>query len=134
MSAKQLELVYAAPAAPPQGPQVTAEQVEQLVAVLREAGDWISAKEIAAKMGEDACDRLVRAVASAARPAVVSFPGSRGYKLWSLCTVPEITHCIQAFESQGHDMVKCAVLYRAAYHKHFGGAPDALFNARGNAV
>ncbi|MCX6952590.1 MAG: hypothetical protein NTV51_10570 [Verrucomicrobia bacterium] len=119
----QLELDYSAPA-PPAAPQVTPEQVEQLVAVLRDAGDWISAKDIAAKMGEDVDDRDVRAIASIARPVVVSFPGSPGYKLWGLCTVAEITRCIHAFHSQGSDMIKCAVVYRVAYHKHFGGAPE----------
>jgi hypothetical protein len=104
-------------------PDVSPAQVEQLVAVLRAAGGWLTAREIAATMGEGTSDREVRAIASAACPAVVSFPGSKGYKLWQLCTVAEITHAIEAFESQGSDMIKRAVLYRQAYHRRFRGAP-----------
>lgn len=104
-------------------PEVSAEEVAQLVAVLTEAAGWLTAKEIAAQMGEGVSDRTVRAIASAACPAVVSFPGSRGYKLWQLCEIGEINHCIEAFESQGSDMIKRAVLYRQAYHRRFRGAP-----------
>lgn len=103
-------------------PEVTTEEIAQLVAVLDEAGAWMTAKEIAAKIGGETNERSVRAIASAACPAVVSFPGSRGYKLWQLCEVGEIDHCIEAFESQGRDMLKRAVLYRQAYHRRFRGA------------
>lgn len=103
-------------------PAVSPEDVARLLAVLREAGGWLTAKEIAARMPEGTSDREVRAVASAACPQVVSFPGSKGYKLWLLCTVAEIDHAIGAFESQGRDMIKRAVLYRQAYHRRFGGA------------
>ncbi|MBL9187883.1 MAG: hypothetical protein JNK23_10415 [Opitutaceae bacterium] len=105
-------------------PAHSPEEVAALVAVLREAGDWLTAKECAARMPDGTSDRDVRALASAACPQVVSFPGSKGYKLWTLCTVEEINHCIQAFESQGHDMIKRAVVYRQAYHRRFRGAPS----------
>ncbi len=104
-------------------PAVSPAEVEQLVAVLREAGDWRTARELAAALGEGANERSVRLVASVACPAVVSFPGSRGYKLWQLCSIEEIDHAIEAFESQGRDMLKRAVLYRQAYHKRFRGSP-----------
>lgn len=104
-------------------PAISAEEIERLVAILRDAGDWMTAKEIAEKIGNGQTDRRVRRVASAARPVVVSFPGSKGYKLWQLCTVAEIDHCIAALESQGSDMIKGAVLYRQAYHRRFRGAP-----------
>jgi len=106
-------------------PEFSAEEIDRLVQVLRDAGDWITAKEIAARMGEGFTDRTVRAMASATRPAVVSFPGSKGYKLWHLCTLAEINHCIEAFESQGRDMLKGGVIYRQAYHRRFRGAPEA---------
>ena len=106
-------------------PEVSPEQVAQLVDVLGAAGDWLTAKEIAARMGEGISDRTVRLIASAACPAVVSFPGSKGYKLWRLCAIGEISHCIEAFESQGCDMIKRAVLYRQPYHRRFRGAPEA---------
>ena len=113
--------------------EVSAEQVEQLVAVLRQEGDWLTAEAIAARMGQGVSDRKVRKIASAACPAVVSFPGSRGYKLWQLCEVGEINHCIEAFESQGNDMIKRAVLYRQAYHRRFRGAPEIMRDASENA-
>jgi hypothetical protein len=105
-------------------PEVSEAEIARLVAVLREAGDWLTAREIAARMGEGVSDRAVRAIASAAAPAVVSFPGSKGYKLWQLCTVAEVSHAIEAIESQGKDMIKRAVLYRQAYHRRWHGAPE----------
>ncbi len=105
-------------------PAVSEADVAQLVAVLREAGDWLTAKECAALMGDGVTDRAGRAIASAARPVVVSFPGSKGYKLWQLCTIAEVSHCIATFESQGSEMIKMAVLYRQAFHKRFSGAPE----------
>jgi hypothetical protein len=109
-------------------PAISEAEVAMLVKVLREEGAWLTAKEIANRLGmreTDASERHVRKIASAACPAVVSFPGSKGYKLWELCEVAEINHCIEAFESQGRDMIKRAVLYRQAYHRRFRGAPGA---------
>ena len=103
-------------------PEVSPAEIEALVRVLFDAGTWLTAAEIAAKVG-GVSDRFVRKVASAACPAVVSYPGSPGYKLWNLCTVEEINHAIDAIESQAKDMLKRAVLYRQAYHKRFRGAP-----------
>ncbi|MBI5768719.1 MAG: hypothetical protein HZA93_13055 [Verrucomicrobia bacterium] len=116
-------------------PEVSAAEVERLVALLadlkswqaeheKRAG-WATAQELAKQLGEDVSDRCVRKIASAACPAIVSFPGSKGYKLWQLCTIDEIGHCIEAFESQGKDMFQRAILYRRAYHKRFRGAPEA---------
>ena len=115
-------------------PDVSPADVAQLVALLQglpswqpeheKRGGWATAAELAAQLGEDFSDRWVRKVASAAVPAIVSFPGSRGYKLWQLCTVEEVAHCIESFESQGSDMIKRAVLYRRAYHRRFRGAPE----------
>lgn len=114
-------------------PEVTPEQVEQLVAVLvigaktepknererkRIEAGWMTAEEIAAQI-PDATERSVRRIASAAAPAVVSFPGSPGYKIWAKCSVDEINHAIEAFESQARDMIKRAHLFRQAYHRRF---------------
>lgn len=123
-------------------PAVSPDEVEQLVTILagapawlkaqqendpeaKDAKGWLTAKQIAGQMGEDATERWVRKVASAAAPAVVSYPGSPGYKLWQLCSVEEISHCIESFESQGKDMFKRSVLYRRAYHARFRGAPES---------
>lgn len=117
-------------------PEVSLAEVQQLVAALvemtaqppdtpngsrnRPAG-WFTAAEIATKLGDDWSDREVRKVASAAGAGIVSFPGSPGYKLWGECTVAEIDHCIDAFESQARDMIKRAHGYRLAYHRRFRG-------------
>ncbi len=116
-------------------PEISAAEMERLVALLadlkswqdkhEERDGWATAHELATKLGDEVSDRWVRKVASAACPAIVSFPGSRGYKLWQLCTVEEINHCIESFESQGSDMLKRAVVYRRAYHRRFRGAPPA---------
>lgn len=112
-------------------PEITPEQVGQLIALLRTGHDdeavrlkrkgWMTAAEIAARM-EDGTDRLVRKIAAAAGEAVVSYPGSPGYKLWELCSVEEINHAIEAFESQARDMIKRAAMFRRAYHRRFRGA------------
>lgn len=102
-------------------PEVPQEQVEQLVAVLREGGGWMTAEEIAGKI-EGTTERRIRKIASAAAPAVVSFPGSPGYKLWAACSVDEINHAIESFEAQATDMIKRANLYRQAYHRRFRGS------------
>jgi hypothetical protein len=134
--AESLELALKLPE-----PEITPEQIDRLVAVLRDAEahraaipatgrrqpppGWLTAAEIADLMGATMTDREVRAIASAACPSVVSYPGSPGYKLWQLCTIAEIDHCIEAFESQGSDMIKRAALYRRAYHCRFRGSPRA---------
>lgn len=119
-------------------PPVSPADVERFLAVLRDwesarppqqegekprSPGWLWATEIGAKL--DASDRFVRKLAAASCPAVVSFPGSPGYKLWQLCSLEEVGHCIEAFESQGRDMFKRAILYRRAYHARFRGAPEA---------
>jgi hypothetical protein len=104
-------------------PDISPAEVESLVGVLRSAEGWLTAREIAARMAHGTTDRDVRAIASAARPVVVSYPGSPGYKLWQRCSVAEIDNCIAAFERQSREMTKGAVLYRQAYHRRFRGAP-----------
>ncbi len=111
-------------------PEVSEAQIEQLVNVLFKglhwlpeeerikANGWMTAAQIASQM-EDMSDRLVRKIAGAAAPGVVSYPGSPGYKLWGACTIEEINHAIEAFEAQAKDMIKRASLYRRAYHRRF---------------
>lgn len=113
---------------PDPAPVATIEDVERVVWVLNRADEfqrpgerpnngWLTAREIASALEDDMTDRKIRKVASASVPQIVSYPGSPGYKLFSRCTVDEINHCINAFESQGKDMIKRAILYRTAYHK-----------------
>lgn len=114
-------------------PEISPEQIAQLVAVIgrglhwlpeedrAKAAGWMTAEQIASQM-EEVSDRKVRKIASAAAPAVVSYPGSPGYKLWAACSVEEINHAIESFEAQARDMIKRAHLYRQAYHARFRGA------------
>jgi hypothetical protein len=102
---------------------VSTADVELLVAALRSMERWVTAGDLAVHLGAGYSDRKVRAIAAAAVPQIVSYPGSPGYKLWQFCSVAEIDHCIEAFESQGSDMIKRAVLYRQAYHRRFRGQP-----------
>lgn len=106
------------------GRVVSAEDVERLVKVLKEAGVWLTAREIAARIGPPANERSIRAAANAACPAVISYPGSPGYRLMSACTVEEINHSIAAFQSQGTEMLKRANLIARAYHRRAFGARD----------
>lgn len=99
---------------------VSADDVEHLLGQFGEG--WRTAQDIALVLTWT--DRKVRAVASAAMPQIVSYPGSPGYRLFEHCTIEEINHCIESFESQGRDMLKRAVLYRQAYHRRFRGSPQ----------
>lgn len=100
--------------------QVNAEDLELVVRTLQGRG-WMLAEEIAAKLGPGWNDRKVRAVCSAAVPGVLSYPGSKGYKLWAEATVEEIDHAINAIERQANEMTQRAFHYRRAYHARFRG-------------
>ena len=109
-------------------PRVDAVEIQKLIDVLRRSRAWMTARQICEMLygqTSDALERRVRSSASAAVPEVVSYPGSPGYRLWSECTVEEINHCIEAFESQGRDMLKRAVAYRIAYHRQHRGVKSA---------
>lgn len=96
-------------------PEASPEDVRRLCGVL--AGrEWTTAAELAGLMGPGWTDRKVRAVARAATPGIVSFPGSPGYKLLRECSLDEINRAIDAFRSQANDMTARAVLYHNAYH------------------
>lgn len=100
--------------------QVNPEDVEALVRVLQGKG-WMLAEQIAAALGGTWTDRKVRSVCAASVPGVLSFPGSKGYKLWAECTVEEIDHAINAIEKQAAEMTQRAFHYRRAYHARFRG-------------
>lgn len=71
-------------------PAVSIQDAERLVAALEERADWTSAADLALALYGSATPgnkRRVRVIARAVGDGVVSFPGSPGYKLWSLCTV-----------------------------------------------
>lgn len=109
-------------------PAVSTDEVARVIEVLRRGKEWMTAKEIALALGVQPTpsqERRIRAAASVAMPAIVSYPGSPGYRLWSACSVAEIQHAIAAFETQGKEMIKRGVLYRRAYHAgHRGPAVE----------
>ena len=77
------------------------EDVERVVAILQ-ANGALKAAEIAALMGLPATEnskRKVRAIARAARPGILSFPNSDGYKLSKDCTLEEINVCVSHWDS-----------------------------------
>lgn len=111
------ELGFDLPAQTTGGRVVSPEDVARLVKILTEAEGWLTAREIAARIGPPANERGIRAAANAACPQVISYPGSPGYRLMSACTIEEINHCIAAIQSQGTEMLKRANLITRAYHK-----------------
>lgn len=115
---QQAEIDFSRPV--DKAPVATPDDVADLVELLRGRG-WLKAEQVAALSSGAMNDRKVRRIARAARPVVVSYPGSPGYKLWEDCTVEEINHAIAAFDAQAKDMTQCAHIYRMAYHKHFRG-------------
>lgn len=113
----QAEIDFTSPTKEP--PAASVGEVARLVELLSGKG-WQTAAELAVRSGGWS-DRKVRLIASAAVPGVVSYPGSPGYKLWAECSVEEINHAIEAFESQARDMAGRAIFYRQAYHGRFRG-------------
>lgn len=115
----QLELDYSARVMGA-APDVSDEDVERLIAFL-DGRDWTTGREIQAALGWN--ERKVRAASRASRPRIVSFPGSRGYKRFELCTVPEHDACVRAFRAQRDDMDASLLIYSRAYHSRFAGTP-----------
>lgn len=119
-------------------PEVNPADVARLVGELRRAkaqpvaegarkkSGRLSAAELAVIFyGNDSetSKRRIRAIAKAARPRVVSFPGSDGYDLWSRCTQPEILHAIEAMQAAGRTYLDEALVYSKAYHAQYRGEP-----------
>lgn len=127
ISISQLEIDYSAPAAQPVGEAAavaTAAEVEKLVQTLRENGK-MTAAQICLKWGWPATDnnkRKVRAIASAARPGIVSFPASGGYKLAQDCTLAEIDGAIRSWDAQIREATVNKKLYLDLKHSMGGGA------------
>lgn len=113
----QTELTFAGPSAAPVASQ---EEVEWLFFLLKGRG-WRTAAQLEAAACGTKNDRKIRAIARAAAPGIVSYPGSPGYKLWEECTVEEINHCLNAWESQIRDNTLRRHLYEQAYHTRFSG-------------
>lgn len=104
------------------GPRFAPEEVQRLVGELQAAGGALTAGLLALRMFSNDTEghrRRVRAIASAARPRVVSFPGSNGYDLWDRCSEADIRHGIAAIRTQATAMLRDAALYQAAFEVRF---------------
>jgi hypothetical protein len=75
--------------------------VADLVEFLRGRG-WMTAAQVSAATGWD--DRKVRELASQS-DEVISFPGSKGYKLLGACTADEYEHYRLARRNQARAMI-----------------------------
>lgn len=107
-------------------PQATPQQVQRLIAELRQAGKSLFAAELALKLfgkATETAKRRVRAVAKAAKPRVVSFPGSDGYDLLARVKVAELWRCIYELEDAATSLTKEAAMYRRALHSGYRGEP-----------
>lgn len=106
-------------------PAIAPEDIGRVVDVLKQAPGWMTASEIAVKLhglSSPTLERKIRAIASAAAPQIVSYPGSPGYRLWTAALpLDEVNHCIEALQAQGEDMIRRANVYRAAYHRRYRG-------------
>lgn len=66
-------------------------------------------------------ERIVRACARKARPRIVSYPGSRGYRLWEDCTTKDLHSCMDGFRRQRDDMDESYLIYTRAFHGGYKG-------------
>lgn len=107
-------------------PKATPEQVDRLIAELRKAKRSLLGAELAEIMfgkATETAKRRVRVIAQAARPRVVSFPGSDGYDLWARCKQPDILHSIDAMRAAGRALLDEAMVLDRAYHSKYRGEP-----------
>ncbi|MDP2228563.1 MAG: hypothetical protein Q8J78_13925 [Moraxellaceae bacterium] len=104
----------------PAAPVASIEDVARVVSILTaNKGLEMKAAEIARAMGLEVTEnskRKVRAIARAARPGILSFPSSQGYKLTDDCTLAEIEACIAAWDSVIRDATATKMLYQDRRH------------------
>ena len=119
MSSTQLEIDYTpAPEPKARGPKASAEQLAIVINFLR-GRDWTFRRIIEEETRLP--DRIIRAVAKAGRPRIVSAPGSQGYKLWEHCTTEELHHCMAQFKSQRDEMAETYLIMFRAFHGGYRG-------------
>ena len=103
-------------------PVATVEDVEKIVGILA-CSIQLTAAEICRELGwviNENNKRKVRAIARAARPGIVSFPNSNGYKLFRNCTVEEIRSCVNHWRSVEKDAAQTWKLFQDAMYVNFG--------------
>jgi hypothetical protein len=112
----QTEFAYTSAAGPEAA--ATVEDVQRVVSILVTYGQ-LTAGQIAMRLGlapTENSKRKVRAIARAARPGIVSFPNSEGYKLLSACSIDEINACIATWDAVIRDATATKMLFLQAYH------------------
>jgi hypothetical protein len=102
-------------------PEVSELEIGAFIAYLDGRAGWTLRRQIEADLGWN--ERQCRAIASASRPRVVSYPGSPGYQLWERCTVEEIDRCLSSFRAIRVEADHTYLIYLRAYHaRGHGGA------------
>lgn len=127
----QLEMDYSAEIEA--APSATVGEVQAIVRILQaEGGKWMKASAIARKLGwkqDENRKRKVRAIARAARPGIVSYPSSPGYKLLADCTLDEINIAVSAWDVVIRDATGSKLLMLQALHSRtvgVVGTPSAV--------
>ena len=111
---------------PSSAPKATPGQVHRLITELRTAKRRMLAAELAQIMFGKATEttkRRVRVIAKAAKPRIVSFPGSDGYDLYARVPVAELWRCIYEMEDAVASVLKDSAAYRRAIHSGYRGEP-----------
>ncbi len=107
---------------PGSAPTVSTDDVERIVTALKasDKGAPLTAGQLAVFLFSEDTEgnrRRVRRIASAARPRIVSFPGSNGYDLLERCTQAELKHGIAAIRRQATSMYSDVAIYQGAYDR-----------------
>jgi hypothetical protein len=118
---------------PEKAPEVSAEEIARAFEILQ-GRDWMTAEEIAlamfhptlaqsiAKSGglrysaSESDKRKVRAIANASDGRILSYPGSKGYKLTREATVEEIQNATAKLRHQAGEMHQRALEIDRVYH------------------
>jgi hypothetical protein len=93
---------------------ISPDEVQWLIDRLRGHG-WVTAQQLGADT--EIRKRKIRAIAESAGGAIVSYPGSPGYKLLDACTLKELQHGDRAMRSQLRRMAaKWKPIWRRMHH------------------
>jgi hypothetical protein len=93
----QLEMELPAKEKPSAAPKVTQLDLEWMIDQLRGKG-WVKSAVLGAHT--EKAKRRLRAIAEISGGAIVSYPGSPGYKLLDSCTLDDLRHGDRAMRSQ----------------------------------
>ena len=115
MTAAQLTLPIKAPK-----PAVSDREVSGVLRILRGRGAWMKREEICRLVNyyylTKITERKLRKIAEHASPAIVSWPGSPGYRSLESSTIEEVSHAANAHEAQAAKEIRRATAYRNAAH------------------